>query len=90
MEFTTLAREIGFETNYPNRFNEDDLMEWLESEGVLKVKLASQPTVSEGFLDWFIFEQVESRYGRPWTRVGVSDIGVTEIKKLFAQSMSVL
>ena len=93
MDFATLAREIGFETNYPYLLDKDVLIDWLADQGVLlgrnPGKPAEQPVPAKEYLDlgWFQFEAVESRYKKGLQRVKVSEQGVLEIKKLFRQWM---
>ena len=91
MEFTTLAREIGFETNYPWRLDKDVLIDWLASQGILLERDPANPTAqpipAEKFLGWFDLETVKSRYKKDWQRVTVSKHGVLEIKKLFVKWM---
>ena len=91
MEFAALAREIGYETNYPWRLNKDDLIDWLISQGVLLERnpafRTAQPAPVADFLDWFEFETERSRYGKGWQRISVSERGVLEIKKLITQQL---
>jgi hypothetical protein len=90
MDFATLAREIGFETNYPSRLNKNDLIDWLASKGVIVLNQSNpsaDPVPTTKFLDWFEFETVKSRYTKDYQRVHVSEQGILEIKKLFIQWM---
>ena len=91
MEFTALAREIGFETNYPYLLDKDVLIGWLANQGVLlgrnPGKPAEQPVPAKEYLGWFEFEAVESRYKKGLQRVKVSEQGVLEIKNLFVEWM---